>query len=123
MTTKFDDRAFRAALQRRIAGALDEQGAEMADQAKAAVGRANAGTPSEAGEPPRLVTGRLQASIAHEVETDANSVTLRVGSGDRKAKHLEVGTSSMAARPFLRPTLQETIKRLVAAVSAATGRR
>jgi hypothetical protein len=122
MTVKMDDRAFRAALQRRIAGALDDEGARMASDAKAAVGRQNSGQPSAPGEPPARVTGRLQASIGHAVTTEGDDVVLTVGSGDPKAKLLELGTSTMRPRPYLRPTLDASLGRLRAALRQAFGR-
>ena len=56
--------------------------------------------PSGPGEPPHKDTGRLRASIAHEVEGQ----TARVGTNVTYGKFLELGTSKMAPRPFLRST-------------------
>lgn len=63
--------------------------------------------PSAPGEPPKKITAQLQNSIAGDVRRTRNSIVGRVGSPLKKAKHLEFGTSKMAARPFLRPTIAE----------------
>lgn len=44
-------------------------------------------------------TGRLQNSITHEVEGDA----VFIGTNVEYAPYVELGTSRMAARPFLAP--------------------
>lgn len=62
-------------------------------------------TPSKPGQPPRVDTGRLRASITHEVHEGFLTVTARVGTNVKYAIFLEFGTSKMAARPFLRPAL------------------
>ncbi len=70
---------------------------------------------SAPGEPPHRDTGRLRASISHEVDESAK--TARVGTNVKYGKFLELGTSKMAARPYLRPTwdrLQEQLKKILA---------
>ena len=72
------------------------------------------------GQPPAVDTGRLRASITHEVVTEGSKTIARIGtsaaeiSGKRRdkrakkvnyAKELEFGTRHKAARPFLRPIL------------------
>lgn len=64
--------------------------------------------PSRPGEPPHRRTGRLRASVAREVTWDESTVIGRVGSNVKYAKWLELGTSRMAARPWLRRALIET---------------
>lgn len=68
--------------------------------------------PSAPGEPPHKQTGRLRASVAHEV--DAGSLRARVGTNVTYGKFLELGTSKMAARPWLRRALNESRARVVA---------
>ncbi|NIU01086.1 MAG: hypothetical protein GWN01_09225 [Nitrosopumilaceae archaeon] len=63
--------------------------------------------PSKPGEPPKKVTGQLQRSIIQRVVVKSKNVFGLIGSTVDKAKFLEFGTTRMAARPFLRPTLQE----------------
>lgn len=67
---------------------------------------------SAPGEEPHKDTGRLRASIAHEVD----GKTARVGTNVTYGKFLELGTKKMAARPFLRPTYERmkgTLKRIL----------
>jgi hypothetical protein len=71
--------------------------------------------PSAPGEPPRKQTGRLRASVAHEV--DPTSLTARVGTNLKYGRWLELGTNRLAARPWLRRALNETrpaVRRLLA---------
>lgn len=58
---------------------------------------------SHAGEPPNTDTGRLIQSIQTEV-TDA---TASVGTNVEYGRYLELGTSKMAARPFLTPAVEK----------------
>jgi len=61
---------------------------------------------SQPGEPPRKQTGRLRASVTHEV--DAATLTARVGTNVEYGKHLELGTKrGLAPRPWLRRALLE----------------
>jgi HK97 gp10 family phage protein len=66
---------------------------------------AYSGKASAEGEPPHKRTGRLRASINHEV--DKAKATARVGTNLKYGKFLELGTRKMAARPFLTSTLQK----------------
>lgn len=83
---------------------------------------------SLAGQPPAVDTGILRASIMHQIKVKAGSVNGMVGVDIEKLAalssagtdveyglYLEVGTSKMAARPYLRPALKRksrTIKRI-----------
>lgn len=69
-------------------------------------------SPSAPGEPPGVITGELRRSITHEIEKKPTGVIGRVGSNKEYAIHLELGTSKMAARPFLRPKLEENKKNI-----------
>lgn len=66
--------------------------------------------PSSPGEPPHKQTGRLRASVGSEVIP--NDLTGRVGTNLEYGKCLELGTSRMAARPWLRRSLFESVKAL-----------
>ena len=75
-------------------------------------------SPSRAGHPPAVVTGRYRASIGHEVDA-ANLVArwgsnLKVGRGHEHALGaiLELGTEKMAPRQHYRPTLAWLIGQL-----------
>lgn len=59
--------------------------------------------PSKPGEPPRVQTGRLRASVAWEQD----GRVARIGTNVRYGRFLELGTSRMAPRPWLRRMLAE----------------
>lgn len=66
---------------------------------------------SEPGDSPHKDTGRLRASISHEVDTDKG--VARVGSNLFYSKWLELGTRFMAARPYLRKAFHENYDALM----------
>lgn len=59
--------------------------------------------PSQPGQPPHKLVGFLQRSIAHEMAQDKS--TGFVGTNLDYGLYLEMGTSKMAARPWLRSSL------------------
>lgn len=63
-------------------------------------------SPSPPGHGPGVVTGRLRGSITWRPGEDGVSPYVDVGSAVEYAPYLELGTSRMAARPFLRPSLE-----------------
>jgi HK97 gp10 family phage protein len=70
------------------------------------------------GEPPRKQTGDLRSGVTYEV--DQKTLVARVGvygPATKYAKFLELGTSKMKARPFLRITAWEekpTVEKILA---------
>lgn len=50
-------------------------------------------------------TGRLRSSITNQVGTDAEGLLAAVGTDVEYAPYVELGTSRMAAQPFLLPAL------------------
>lgn len=50
-------------------------------------------------------TGRLRSSIGWELGADAGGLLAVVGTDVEYAPYVELGTSRMAAQPFLRPAL------------------
>ena len=63
---------------------------------------------SSAGNPPHRRTGALREGIEYDV--NGNVVTIsssRVGKDPEVPSHLEWGTSQMAARPYMRPEINE----------------
>lgn len=50
-------------------------------------------------------TGRLRASITHEVEGEGLDVVARIGTNVSYAPYQELGTRHMPPHPFLRPAL------------------
>ena len=75
-------------------------------------------TASAAGQAPASDTGVLVSGITMDVDVQYNRVVGQViahasdGGGDNYAKHLEFGTSSMAARPFMQPALNKSAPRV-----------
>lgn len=66
--------------------------------------------PSAPGEPPHKQTGFLRESVTYE--TDEDSLTGRVGTNVEYGKFLELGTSKMKPRPWLRRAAYETKDRV-----------
>ena len=68
------------------------------------------GTPhvaSRPGEPPRIDTKNLHESIMTETEAERTSVETRIGTNVIYGRYLEMGTSKMKPRPWLRPALKK----------------
>lgn len=57
------------------------------------------------GEPPRVQTGRLRASITHRIERDGDLLHGSVGTNVDYAVELELGTGRKWKHPFLQPAL------------------
>ena len=55
-------------------------------------------------------TGRLRDSITHTVNTEAKTVT--VSSDVEYSPYVELGTSKMPPKPFLKPAMMESAKEL-----------
>jgi len=77
---------------------------------------------SSPGESPYVQSGRLRASIGYLLLTAKNALFMDVGA-IRKAKGevvyahgLEVGTSKMAARPWLMPVVKQHIDRWISEI-------
>lgn len=65
---------------------------------------------SKPNEPPHLQTGTLRKSIYYRV--DESKLTARVGTNLRYGFFLEIGTTKMNPRPFLRPGLWKSMERI-----------
>jgi hypothetical protein len=70
--------------------------------------------PSKPGEPPHKQSGRLRASVTHEVV----ALIGRVGTNLKYGRWLELGTRIVAARPWLRPSLAACLTQIHAILSA-----
>lgn len=68
--------------------------------------RSGPGSGSAPGRGPAVRTGRLRGSITWRPGKDAVSPFVDIGTAVFYAPFVELGTSRMAARPFLRPALQ-----------------
>lgn len=71
--------------------------------------RAGPNTGSEPGKGPAVRTGRLRASITWRLGKDTVGLYADVGSAVLYAPYVELGTSRMAARPYLRPALAAAV--------------
>lgn len=79
--------------------------------------------PSAPGEPPNNDTGVLANGIETLRGNESGSIKYLVSSNAPYSIPLEVGTSKMSARPFMRPALEKNrdriAKRLAAAINQA----
>lgn len=73
---------------------------------------------SAPGEAPASVTGRLLRSI--RVIIDRKSLVVKIRAAARHALWLEYGTVKMAPRPFIRPALRNSKKKLSALFARET---
>jgi hypothetical protein len=73
---------------------------------------------SSAGEPPHVRTGALRNSVTHEV-IEITEIA-RIGTNLPYGRHLELGTTKMAARPWLRRALAETRAAVAAIFTTAS---
>lgn len=72
-------------------------------------------THSAPGEPPRWQTKTLRQSITQE---SVSKTEERVGTNVEYAKWLELGTSRMAKRPYLRPALAKSRNKIIKLLTA-----
>lgn len=75
--------------------------------------------PSAPGEFPAVDTGRLRASITHQVVEEDGDEVAYVGTNVEYARDLELGTSRVAARPFMVPSLVENSDAIRDAIAGA----
>ena len=76
-----------------------------------------AGESSKPGAPPRSDTGRLRDSLF--VRTSADGLSAEVGTDLDYGAHLEFGTQTRPARPWLHPAFEATRKRIKDRIRAA----
>jgi HK97 gp10 family phage protein len=69
--------------------------------------------PSTHPNPPKLLTGRLRASIDHRAERQGGYVTVFLSAGTDYARKLEMGEGKFKSRPFLRRTINENKGRAI----------
>jgi phage gpG-like protein len=74
--------------------------------------------PSHPGQFPHKLRGDLQRSIAYEMSADKQ--TAYVGTAQNYGLFLEIGTTRMAARPWLAPTLQQESGKLAEIIRGGT---
>ena len=69
-------------------------------------------TASAPGEPPAQATSELRKSVTASVESEGKKVIGKVKSDSKHALPLELGTRKMAARPWLRVSLEKTLPKI-----------
>ena len=69
-------------------------------------------TASAPGQAPAQATGELRGSVKASVETEGRTVIGKVRSESKHALPLELGTKNMAARPWLRVSLEKTMPKI-----------
>lgn len=72
---------------------------------------------SSPGRPPAVDTGQLRASYHWQTGDDAQGPYVDIGTNDKKARHLEMGTRRMRPRPHLRPALNRVQGRITQLVA------
>ena len=108
-------RKLRGAIDKAALRALTESAEELRDELRAELtGR---GVVSRPGNPPARDSGRLEESLF--VEVDKAGLSARIGTDLDYGRHLEFGTSRMAARPWLFPTFERLKPRITARVASA----
>ncbi len=129
MAVEWNGDKYLTELEKNLAGNLEKAAVYLKGKVKEAVNRSQtyerykgqSGVyyhgldPSHAGESPKKITGFLQRSIAHAMSGDKKQAF--VGTNLDYGKFLELGTSKMQARPFLRSTLlreRDKIARIIA---------
>ena len=69
-------------------------------------------TASAPGEPPAVQLGDLRKSVKGGIEKEGKDVIGFVGSELPKASMLEMGTSKMLPRPWLRPSFEKSVDKV-----------
>lgn len=71
------------------------------------------------GEPPRVQTGLLRASITHRMVRGGSEALGEVGTNVQYAKGVEYGTSKTWPHPFMRPALENNRARIILRIRKA----
>lgn len=74
---------------------------------------------SAPGDPPKVKTGRLRASITHRLQYEGDQIVGEIGTNVEYALPLEFGTTRMAARPFMGPALDKHEEEIYADINKA----
>tara|TARA_A100001015_G_C14656859_1_gene581437 strand:+ start:52 stop:474 length:423 start_codon:yes stop_codon:yes gene_type:complete len=69
---------------------------------------------SAPGQFPKTDTGVLVSNISTEVKQEGKTVVGKIISSAPYSKHLEFGTTNMAARPFMQPSLDRNADKIKA---------
>lgn len=106
---KFNETGLRELLRGPVAADLARRAIAVETQAKRNASEPPRNGPhsgSEPGKGPAVRTGRLRGSITHRLGEDSEGPFADIGSAVLYAAYVELGTTRMAARPYLKPALE-----------------
>ncbi|QDU81552.1 hypothetical protein Pla110_32940 [Polystyrenella longa] len=106
--TWFGDEFKKKAEERAIKN-LERVGYMATNDIKTGLSQSKAPPHSKPGDIPHLLHGELARSMTHEV--DERKKIVRVGTNKFYGKLLELGSSKMKKRPFLRPIIRKNIRK------------
>lgn len=101
---RFNEAGIQRLLQNDVSKDLARRAIRVESAAKSSMGKV--APPSPEGHAPATRTGRLIGSITWRLGRDALGPYADVGSAVLYAPYVELGTSRMKARPYLRPALE-----------------
>lgn len=98
-------------IEQRAPGRIDEAVGRVAFTCQAeVVDHFNTQSPAPPGEPPGVDTGTLRASVGPAARVKPR--LWRLGVGAEYGLYLEYGTIRMAARPFMLPAVERTVRQV-----------
>lgn len=103
-----------------LARAVQAGAEDLRETARDLISEPRGEGPSAPGTPPRRDTGRLRDSLF--VRPSADGLSAEVGTELDYGAHLEFGTQTMPARPWLHPAFEATKGRIRRRLRAAVGR-
>lgn len=103
---------FQPSLRKQVARRVDRAAFTLQEDLKVTL--STSPSPSAPGQPPGKVTGNLGRSVQTDRSRVESDLIARVGTNLTYGFWQEYGTRLMAARPWLRPTLQRFRSKLVA---------
>lgn len=74
---------------------------------------------SQEGSYPAVDYGPLRQSLTHDVEQDGSTVVGRVGTNLKEGLMTELGTSKMAPRPWLKPSIEVNKEKIHSIIASA----
>lgn len=101
---RFNEQGIQHLLRTDVYKDLARRAIRVESAAKSSMGRVQ--PPSPEGHAPATRTGRLIGSITWRIGHDAIGPYADIGSAVLYAPYVELGTSRMKARPYLRPALE-----------------
>ena len=117
VTYKFSIKEVTNAVTGAMANRMKAVGQHMEKRVKANISTAFPPA-SEPGQYPHMRTGDLRDAISYEAHADAVRIGVATAADCSYAKWLEIGTSKMAPRPFLRMSLDTEVQRIAKMIGA-----